>query len=46
MHFFLMKDTIERDRDILESLKNYDNVFVTSQSMNRGWAEVIKYLAR
>jgi HAD superfamily hydrolase (TIGR01484 family) len=41
--FFLMKDTIERDRDILESLKNYDNVFVTSQSMNRGWAEVIGY---
>ena len=42
--FFLMKDTIERDSDILDSLKNYENVFVTSRSMNRGWAEVIKYL--
>ncbi len=42
--FFLMTDTIERDSDILESLKNYDNVFVTSRSMNRGWAEVIGYL--
>jgi hydroxymethylpyrimidine pyrophosphatase-like HAD family hydrolase len=43
--FFLMKDTIERDSDILESLRNYDNVYVTSQSMNRGWAEVIKCLS-
>ena len=43
--FFLMKDTIERDSEIMESLKNYDNVFITSQRMNRGWAEVIKYLA-
>jgi HAD superfamily hydrolase (TIGR01484 family) len=43
--FFLMKDTIERDSDILDSLKNYDNVFITGQSMNRGWAEVIRYLA-
>jgi HAD superfamily hydrolase (TIGR01484 family) len=42
--FFLMKDSIERDADILESLKNYDNVYITGQSMNRGWAEVIKYL--
>jgi HAD superfamily hydrolase (TIGR01484 family) len=42
--FFLMKDTIERDSDILESLKNYDNVFVTGRSMNRGWAEVMEYL--
>jgi Predicted hydrolases of the HAD superfamily len=44
--FFLMKDTIERDSDILESLKNYDNVFITGQSMNRGWAEVMEYLVR
>jgi HAD superfamily hydrolase (TIGR01484 family) len=43
--FFLMKDTIERDSDILESLKNYDNVFVTGQSMNRGWAEVMQFLS-
>lgn len=43
--FFLMKDTVERDSDILESLKNYNNVFVTGQSMNRGWAEVMEYFA-
>jgi HAD superfamily hydrolase (TIGR01484 family) len=43
-YFFLMKDAIEKDVDILNSLCNFDNVFVTEQRMNRGWAEVMKYL--
>ena len=36
--------TIEKDGDILGSLCNFDNVFVTEHRMNRGWAEVMKYL--
>ena len=43
-YFFLMRDAIERDGDILNSLRNFDNVFVTVHRMNRGWAEVMKYL--
>lgn len=43
-YFFLMKDAIERDVDILNSLCNFNNVFVTEHRMNRGWAEVMKYL--
>lgn len=43
-YFFLMRDAIERDDDILNSLCNFDNVFVTEHRMNRGWAEVMKYL--
>jgi hypothetical protein len=43
-YFFLMRDAIERDGDILNSLCNFDNVFVTKHRMNRGWAEVMKYL--
>ena len=43
-YFFLMRDAIERDGDILNSLSNFDNVFVTKHRMNRGWAEVMKYL--
>ena len=43
-YFFLMRDAIERDGDILNSLCNFDNVFVTEHRMNRGWAEVMKYL--
>jgi HAD superfamily hydrolase (TIGR01484 family) len=43
-YFFLMRDAIERDGDILNSLCDFDNVFVTKYRMNRGWAEVIKYL--
>ncbi len=43
--FFLMRDAIERDPEILETVKQYENIYVTSQIMNRGWAEVIKYLA-
>jgi HAD superfamily hydrolase (TIGR01484 family) len=43
-YFFLMRDAIEKDKDILNSLRNFDNVFVTGHRMNRGWAEVMKYL--
>jgi len=43
-YFFLMRDAIERNGDILNSLCNFDNVFVTGQRMNHGWAEVMKYL--
>jgi HAD superfamily hydrolase (TIGR01484 family) len=43
-YFFLMRDAIERDGDILNSLCNFNNVFVTEHRMNRGWAEVMKYL--
>lgn len=43
-YFFLMRDAIERDVDILNSLCNFDNVFVTKYRMNRGWAEVVRYL--
>ncbi len=43
-YFFLMENTIEEEKDILGALKNYDNVFVTDQAMNRGWAEVISSL--
>ena len=43
-YFFLMRDAIEGDGDILNSLCNFDNVFVTEHRMNRGWAEVMKYL--
>jgi len=43
-YFFLMRDAIERDGDILNSLCNFDNVFITKHRMNRGWAEVMKYL--
>jgi HAD superfamily hydrolase (TIGR01484 family) len=44
--FFLMKDAIERDQNILESLQGFNNVFVTKQKMNRGWVEIISYLLR
>ncbi|MCL4417718.1 MAG: HAD-IIB family hydrolase [Actinobacteria bacterium] len=43
-YFFLMKDAVERDSDILASLYNFNNVFVTKYKMNRGWTEVMKYL--
>ena len=43
--FFLMRDAIDRDESIIDIIGIYDNVYVTNQKMNRGWAEVIKYLA-
>ncbi|MBM3710572.1 MAG: HAD family phosphatase [Actinobacteria bacterium] len=44
--FFLMRDAVEMDEGILDLIKNNSNVYVTGQRMNRGWVEVIKYLAQ
>jgi len=43
--FFLMRDALDRDKSIINIMSKYNNVYVTNQKMNRGWAEVIKYLA-
>lgn len=43
-YFFMMENTIEEEKDILSALKDHENVFVTDQAMNRGWAEVIGHL--
>ncbi len=44
-YFFLMRDSIEKDIKIIDKIINYENVFITTGKMNRGWAEVIRYLA-
>jgi HAD superfamily hydrolase (TIGR01484 family) len=43
-HFFLMHNNLNEEKDILEALPEYENVYVTENSMNRGWTEVIDYL--
>lgn len=43
--FFLMRDALDIDKSIINIMSKYNNVYVTNQKMNRGWAEVIKYLA-
>ena len=43
--FFITRDAIENNTGIVETIKKYDNVYVTENRMNRGWAEVVKYLA-
>jgi len=44
--FFLMKDAVEMDSSLLELAGSCSNVYITEGRMNRGWAEVIKYLAQ
>lgn len=44
MYFFLMNNNIHEEKDILEVLHKYNNVFITEGKMNRGWSEVISYL--
>jgi len=44
LFFFLMRNGLEHKEEILSKLHEYDNVYVTKRSMNRGWAEVIEYL--
>ncbi len=43
--FFLMRDAIEHNRDILNILSELDNVYATEGYMNRGWVEVMEFLA-
>jgi len=43
-YFFLMGDCLKEDDDFLRKLSCYDNIYLTSQKMNRGWVEVIDYL--
>ncbi len=43
--FFLMGDSFEKNPEVAELLSNYENIYITEEKMNRGWAEIIKYLA-
>ena len=43
--FFLMRDSLDNNPQIKDLLINYDNIYITEEKMNRGWFEVIKYLA-
>jgi len=43
-HFFLMNNNFHDEKDVLEALPQYNNVYISESKMNRGWAEVISYL--
>ncbi|MHB1347254.1 MAG: HAD family hydrolase [Candidatus Humimicrobiaceae bacterium] len=43
-YFFLMNNNFHEEEDILKALPEYENVFISEKSMNKGWAEVIGYL--
>lgn len=43
-YFFLMQNALEHKEVMLEELRKHNNVFVTNDVMNKGWAEVIGYL--
>jgi len=43
-YFFLMKNALEHKETIADELKKYENVYITENEMNRGWAEVMGYL--
>lgn len=42
--FFLMNNDIHEERDVLEALSEYENVYISEQKMNKGWAEIISHL--
>jgi len=42
--FFLMNNDIFEEEDVLSQLYKYDNVYVTTEKMNRGWAEVLSII--
>ncbi|MDD5622535.1 MAG: HAD family hydrolase [Actinomycetota bacterium] len=43
-YFFLMKNALEHKEIMPDELSKYNNVYITSGIMNKGWAEVIGYL--
>ena len=43
-YFFLMNNDLHEEKDVLEALPEYENVYITEKKMNRGWAEVISFL--
>lgn len=43
-YFFLMNNNLQEEKDILEVLPDYKNVYISEKKMNRGWSEVISYL--
>jgi hydroxymethylpyrimidine pyrophosphatase-like HAD family hydrolase len=43
-YFFLMQNALEHKEIMLDELRKHDNVFITSDVMNKGWVEVIGYL--
>ncbi len=42
-YFFLMGGNL-KDDNFRQMVAGYDNIYITSQKMNRGWVEVIGYL--
>lgn len=43
-YFFLMNNNFQSEKDVLDALPEYENVFISEKRMNQGWAEVIGYL--
>jgi hydroxymethylpyrimidine pyrophosphatase-like HAD family hydrolase len=43
-YFFLMNNNLEEEKDVLEVLPEYENVYISENKMNRGWTEIISYL--
>jgi len=43
-YFFLMNNNFQSEKDIIDVLPEYENVFISEKKMNQGWAEVIGYL--
>jgi hypothetical protein len=39
-----MNNNLQEEKDILEVLPDYKNVYISEKKMNRGWSEVISYL--
>ncbi|MCE5330011.1 HAD hydrolase family protein [bacterium] len=43
-YFFLINNNIHEEKDVLDVLPEYENVYISDHKMNRGWVEVISYL--
>ena len=43
-YFFLINNNFQQEKEVLDELKKYENVYITEEHMNRGWVEVISYL--
>ena len=43
-HFFLVRDHVKADENLSREIARYDNIYMTDERMNLGWAEVARMI--
>ena len=42
--FFLVREHVQADENLRREIARYDNIYITDEQMNLGWAEVARII--